>query len=134
MSVTSGLPSVGPVLTRRRLLLGSGLAVAAVLGPSLLAGCSASGLRTSYVPVGSAFIDLEGDLLVIQPTEGQFRAFSRVCPHAGCKVDAVEGDEIVCPCHGSRYSVQDGSRVSGPTPRGLTEVPVQVNGNRLEIG
>lgn len=134
MSVMSVLPSVGPLLTRRSLLVGSGLAAAAVLGPSLLSGCSGSGLKTSLVPVGSAFIDPEGDHLVIQPREGEFRAFSRVCPHAGCKVDRIEGDEIVCPCHGSRYSVQDGSRVSGPTPRGLTEVPVHVNGNRLEIG
>lgn len=129
----------GPRLltSRRTVLTGSGLALAAVLGPSLLAGCSEAGtggIRTSQVPVGSAFIEPEGDYLVIQPTEGQFRAFSRTCPHAGCQVNRIDGDEIVCPCHGSRYSVRDGSRVSGPTPRGLTEVPVRVDGKRLEIG
>ena len=124
--------------SRRTVLSGSGLALAAVFGPPLLAGCSeggtAGGIRTSQVPVGSAFIEPEGDYLVIQPTEGRFRAFSRTCPHAGCQVSQIDGDEIVCPCHGSRYSVRDGSRVSGPTPRGLTEVPVRVDGKRLEIG
>ena len=124
-------------ITRRKLLAGSGLAASAVIGSSLLTSCSDSspgGIRTKDVPVGSAYIQPEGDFLVIQPTEGQFRAFSRTCPHAGCQVNKIEGDEIVCPCHGSRYSVVDGSRVSGPTPRGLTEVPVMVNGKRLEVG
>lgn len=122
--------------SRRTVLTGSGLALGAVLGPPLLAGCSEAGggIRTSQVPVGSAYIEPEGDYLVIQPTEGAFRAFSRTCPHAGCQVSQIDGDEIVCPCHGSRYSVRDGSRVSGPTPRGLTEVPVRVEGKRLEIG
>lgn len=129
----------------RRTLLTGGLALWAVVGSSALSACSdssgggaigssARGIPTRHVPVGSAYIEPKGDYLVIQPTEGQFRAFSRTCPHAGCQVDRVDGDEIVCPCHGSRYSVVDGSRVSGPTPRGLTEVPVQVNGNRLEVG
>ncbi|SDB83143.1 Ferredoxin subunit of nitrite reductase or a ring-hydroxylating dioxygenase [Raineyella antarctica] len=129
------------VITRRSLLGGTGLAVAAVTGSSLLAGCSdtsggsgSGGIPVKDVPVGSAYIQQNGDYVVIQPTAGHFRAFSRVCPHAGCKVNKVEGDNIVCPCHGSRYSVVDGSRVSGPTPRGLTEVPVKVDGKTLEVG
>lgn len=132
-------------ITRRTLLVGGGLALWAVVGSSAVSACSDSsgggalsssegGIPISNVPVGSAYIQPKGDYLVIQPTEGEFRAFSRTCPHAGCQVDRVDGDEIVCPCHGSRYSVQDGSRVSGPTPRGLTEVPVTVNGKRLEVG
>ena len=130
-------------ITRRTLLTGSGLAASAVIGSSLLSSCSdgsggsgssSGGIRTKDVPVGSAYIQPKGNYLVIQPTEGQFRAFSRTCPHAGCQVNKIEGDEIVCPCHGSRYSVVDGSRVSGPTPRGLTEVPVKVDGKRLEVG
>lgn len=126
-------------ITRRQLLAGSGLAASAVIGSSLLSSCSdgsggSGGIRTKDVPVGSAYIQPKGDYLVIQPTEGQFRAFSRTCPHAGCQVNKIEGDEIVCPCHGSRYSVVDGSRVSGPTPKGLTEVPVKFNGKRLEVG
>lgn len=123
--------------SRRGVLSGSGLAIAAVAGSSLLTACSnqaAGGLSTSDVPVGSAYIEPNGDYVIIQPQAGQFRAFSRVCPHAGCLVDKIEGSEIVCPCHGSRYSVADGSRVSGPTPTGLTEVPVRVDGSKLEVG
>lgn len=125
-------------VSRRGILAGSGLAVAAVAGSSVLAGCSsgASGntVPTKDVPVGSAFIQPKGDYVVVQPTAGTYRAFSRTCPHAGCQVNQIQGKDIVCPCHGSRFSVVDGSRVSGPTPRGLTEVPVKVNGNSLQIG
>ena len=45
--------------------------------------------------------------------------FDLTCPHAGCKVEK-KGNEYVCPCHGSRFSVSDGSLLEGPATKGLT--------------
>lgn len=73
------------------------------------------------VPVGGGIILPEQDLVVTQPTEGDFRAFSATCTHQGCTVANVVNGEIRCPCHGSRYSIEDGSVVGGPAPRPLPE-------------
>ena len=58
--------------------------------------------------------------MVTQPTEGDFKAFSAVCTHQGCVVSSIQEDEIDCNCHGSRFSIVDGSNTVGPrdTPAG----------------
>ena len=62
------------------------------------------------------------------------RAFSSVCPHAGCQVSGVaardqpggglEVEALLCPCHGAAFAL-DGDRLPlpdgrpNPSPRGL---------------
>ncbi len=55
-------------------------------------------------------------------------AFSAVCPHLGCGVEAV-GDGFACPCHGSAFDGQ-GRVLAGPAPRGLDPLEVRVGGGR----
>ncbi len=88
----------------------------------------------SAVAVGSGAIFAKHSTVVTQPTRGEFRAFTTTCTHQGCPVDQVEGDQIVCPCHGSRYSVTDGSVVAGPAPAPLAERPVDVEDGRIVLG
>lgn len=88
----------------------------------------------SAVAVGSGKIFAEQSVVVTQPTKGKFRAFTSTCTHMGCPVNKVEGDEIVCPCHGSRYSVTDGSVVAGPAPAALAKRPVEVQDGRIILG
>ena len=89
--------------------------------------------RTADVPVGGGYLATEHNVVVTQPTSGQFRAFSAVCTHAGCPVTSVSGGTINCDCHGSRFSVVDGSVQGGPAPAPLPEVAITVNGDSIEI-
>jgi thiosulfate dehydrogenase [quinone] large subunit len=87
--------------------------------------------QTSQVAVGQAlrFTDQRtGDpAYVVQPQSGTFLAFDAICPHAGCEVGFYpSSDQFVCPCHGSRFSGQNGSVLNGPATRGLTSIPVTV--------
>ena len=52
--------------------------------------------------------------MVTQPTEGDFKAFSALCTHQGCVVSEIKGEDIDCTCHGSKFSIADGSVVDGP--------------------
>lgn len=84
---------------------------------------------TSEVPVGGGII--KGAFVITQPAQGTFKAFSKVCTHQGCDVNRVDGGLIICPCHGSRYSIEDGSVQMGPAPRPLPSVGVKVSGSNV---
>lgn len=87
--------------------------------------------KTADVPVGSGVI--LGDTVVTQPTAGDFKGFSSVCTHAGCKVNEVVDGTIVCPCHGSRFNL-DGSVAKGPAKEPLAAKPVSVQGDAIFEG
>jgi Rieske Fe-S protein len=84
---------------------------------------------TADVPVGGGVIG--GGVVVTQPTEGEFRGFSSTCTHQGCTVASVADGVISCPCHGSRFSAEDGSVENGPATAPLPEVTVSVEGGNV---
>jgi Rieske Fe-S protein len=83
----------------------------------------------SEVPEGGGVI--KGDYVITQPAKGTFKAFSKVCTHQGCDVNKIDGGLISCPCHGSQFSIQDGSVKGGPAPKGLPETNVKVDGTNV---
>ncbi|HYE57887.1 MAG TPA: Rieske (2Fe-2S) protein [Rhodothermales bacterium] len=78
---------------------------------------------TSSLTTSGGFLFIEDANTVVVNANGTIRAFTSVCPHAGCDVDRREGDQLVCPCHGSRFGT-DGSLQRGPARSGLREYPV----------
>jgi Rieske Fe-S protein len=93
-----------------------------------------SGVRIAAVadvPVGGGVVIKADKTVVTQPKEGEFKAFSAVCTHAGCVVSEVANGTINCPCHGSKYSVTDGSVVAGPAPKPLAAKAVKVDGTQI---
>lgn len=73
------------------------------------------------------------NLLVVNVGGGTIRAFSAVCPHAGC-ADAwrYTNQRFRCTCHDSVFE-NDGTRVSGPAPRNLTEFDTSLSDNVLTV-
>lgn len=88
---------------------------------------------TGDVPVGSGVILAGEKLVVTQPTEGEFKAFSAVCPHQQCLVTAIKDEEIDCSCHGSKFSITDGSVIEGPADEPLAEMTVSVEGEDISV-
>ena len=100
--------------------------------PAENGGSAGGGLvATADVPVGSGVILEQEKVVVTQLTEGQFQAFTAVCTHQSCTVASINKERISCPCHGSAYSVQDGSVLNGPATRPLKEIPVAVEGDQV---
>lgn len=95
--------------------------------------------KTADVPVGGGKVFEAQQVVVTQPTAGQFKAFSATCTHAGCTVASVSDGKINCPCHGSQYSAADGRVVTpGPglttqTQKPLAEKTVRVQGDSLVL-
>jgi Rieske Fe-S protein len=141
------MPSSAPhPVTRRAVVLGAG--AAAVGAGALIAGCSTVETTpaapstaqptgtpvgpASDIPVGGGQIYDAAGVVVTQPTTGTYEGFSTTCPHQGCAVNAVEGGNIVCPCHGSRFAL-DGSVVQGPAQQGLDSVPITVTDGEITL-
>ncbi len=78
------------------------------------------------VPVSGGVVYDGPKVVVTQPAEGDVRGFSAVCPHQGCLMAGVEDNVIVCPCHNSLFSAEDGALIAGPSPTGLPPVAISV--------
>jgi Rieske Fe-S protein len=62
-----------------------------------------------------------------------FQVFAINCAHLGCPVRWFpESGLFLCPCHGGVYYA-DGSRASGPPPRGLFEYQFKIDGGQLWV-
>ena len=86
---------------------------------------------TSDVPVGGGIILADAALVITQPKAGAFKAFSAICTHQGCTVNAVVDGTINCPCHGSQFAIADGSVVNGPAQKPLPAKKIIVSGGSI---
>jgi nitrite reductase/ring-hydroxylating ferredoxin subunit len=86
---------------------------------------------TSDVPVGGGKIYSDSAVVVTQPTAGTYEGFSAICTHQGCPVTSIANGTIDCSCHGSKFSIKDGSVVQGPATQALEKVTVAVQGTDL---
>lgn len=98
-------------------------------------GGSADALAsTSDIEVGGGTIFADEQVVVTQPSEGEFKAFNSTCTHQGCPVQSVSDGTINCDCHGSKFSITDGSPESGPASSPLEEVSISVEGDSIILG
>jgi Rieske Fe-S protein len=98
------------------------------------AGGSGALAQTSDIEVGGGTIFPEDQVVVTQPTDGEFKCFSAVCTHQGCIVSSVSDGNINCECHGSQFSIADGSVVTGPATAPLPEQQIAVDGDAITLG
>jgi nitrite reductase/ring-hydroxylating ferredoxin subunit len=89
---------------------------------------------TSQIPDGGGKIIDGVNIVITQPQTGSFRAFTAICTHQGCIVNSVSNGTINCPCHGSKYSIKDGSVVHGPAPSPLAAIAIKVEGTSIFQG
>ncbi|MPZ25435.1 MAG: Rieske 2Fe-2S domain-containing protein [Micromonosporaceae bacterium] len=78
------------------------------------------------VEVGGGVILASESVVVTQPTAGTFKGFSAACTHEGCTVSSIRDGIIHCACHGSQYSIEDGSVLQaapGLTPQTQNPLP-----------
>ena len=121
--------------------LGVGLPLVAACGSEESGGGGSEGTstasgnigKTSEIPVGGAKIYTAEKVLVSQPSQGEFKAFSTICTHEQCAITQLKGEEIECGCHQSRFKVADGSVAKGPANKPLSELKVTVSGDSLSV-
>lgn len=142
---------------RRAVLLSAGLAG----GAAVLAGCGAAediasdaassagaaassagaaassalkdAISKATIPVGGGKVFADQKVVVTQPTEGEFKAFTAVCTHKGCTVANVSDGTINCGCHGSKFDIATGEVKNGPATKPLPTKTVSVTGEGVTV-
>ncbi|WP_329278846.1 Rieske (2Fe-2S) protein [Streptomyces sp. NBC_01451] len=129
--------------TRRTILLATGAAALTAgcseygnesASPSASAGSPGQELATTAdIPVGGGKIFKDEQVVVTQPKEGEFKAFTSICTHQQCPVANVKGGTINCTCHGSKFNITDGSVANPPATQPLAEKKITVAGNSIRL-
>jgi len=125
---SSSTPAAGGTTPAAAANSGTGSAAAGGAGSAPAANALAA---TSQIPVGSGMIFSGPQVVVTQPSAGEFKAFSAVCTHMGCIVNQISNGTIDCPCHGSQYSITTGDVVAGPAPKPLPAKQIKVSGGSI---
>lgn len=66
---------------------------------------------------------------------GQFFALDDVCPHADGPLSEgeIEGEEIECPWHGSRFNIKTGVVTAAPAGENVSRYNLRVTGEDIEV-
>ena len=75
----------------------------------------------------------EKAVYITKDQRGQVSVLTSICPHLGCNVPWNKAKkQFICPCHGGTFSA-DGSRVSGPSQRGMDTLETFVQDGQLLV-
>jgi Rieske Fe-S protein len=90
--------------------------------------------RTDEIPVGGTKIfQYPTDVapcILLRTGETAYVAYSRICTHNSCPVFyRPDENAFECRCHNGLFSVTDGSVISGPPPRPLPRILLQIRGH-----
>jgi Rieske Fe-S protein len=123
-----------PAPTRRTLLRGAAATPVAGLGlaacspgdsPSRPTGPVELGAESEVAP-GSAKLYRDHNVVVSRDAAGTPKAYSTVCTHARCPISELQGTELICPCHGSRFDAMTGEVLQSPATAPLKQLAVEV--------
>jgi nitrite reductase/ring-hydroxylating ferredoxin subunit len=85
------------------------------------------------VPVGGGVIYGAAKVVVTQPTAGDYKAFGAICTHQTCLLADVSDGTINCACHGSKFSITDGSALKPPAVDPLPVKKVTISGGKVFV-
>jgi len=79
--------------------------------------------------------DAHGYKVLLARVNGQIYAIGDVCTHWGCSLASGElvGNAVKCPCHGSEFSLRDGSAVRGPASEPEPVFEVRERNGQIEV-
>ena len=86
-------------------------------------------------PGGLTLVDLDGERVVLANAGGQIYALAELCTHISRPLSKgdLDGEELVCPFHGSRFNLRSGEALSLPAQEPLATYTVQIDGSDILI-
>lgn len=80
-------------------------------------------------------VDVDGAMVAVFNLGDGYHAIEDVCTHDGGTLTGgtVEGEAIVCPRHGARFSIKTGEVLAPPAYEPIHTFPVRVDGGRVQV-
>lgn len=78
--------------------------------------------------------NVNDQLIAVFLVGGEYRAIDDLCPHMGASLGAgyVDGGTVLCPWHGWRFSLQDGTWCDNPRLK-VSAYRVRVVGDEIQV-
>src|SRR5919206_5158278 len=80
-------------------------------------------------------VQINGENICIANVEGKYYAIGNVCTHEGGPLadGILEGYEVECPWHQSRFDVRSGEVISPPASESELTYEIKVDGNSILV-
>ena len=80
-------------------------------------------------------VDVAGEKVCIINIEGNYYAIGNICTHVGGPLDegTLEGYEVECPWHGSKFDVRTGEPTKPPARQSVPTYEVKLEGNNILV-
>jgi 3-phenylpropionate/trans-cinnamate dioxygenase ferredoxin subunit len=80
-------------------------------------------------------VDADDARIVVFNLGGEYYAIEDVCTHDGGQLTGgtIEGEEIICPRHGARFSVKTGAALCAPAYEPTAKFPVRVKNGEIQV-
>ena len=87
------------------------------------------------VPSSMKAVDLAGEKVCIINIEGNYHAIGNVCTHVGGPLDegTLEGYEIECPWHGSKFDVRTGEPTKPPASKAVRTYELKIEDDSILV-
>ena len=93
--------------------------------------------RVGEVPDGRPEVfDVEDRKIAVYRLDDGYYAIDDICTHDGGPLaeGEVDGDQVICPRHGARFSIRTGAALTFPAVSPVERYPVRVEGDDLLVG
>ena len=70
--------------------------------------------------------------VIVNKNDSETIIFSSKCTHLGCRINKLEDDKLICPCHGSQFYL-DGTVIKGPATASLKRLSYKTDPKTKEI-
>lgn len=87
-------------------------------------------------PGQSKLVIVEEERILLSNVDGNYFAIGEVCPHAGGSLSegTIEGIEVECPLHGSRFNLKTGGATEPPAYERVNRYSVRLEDGYVLIG
>lgn len=88
-----------------------------------------------FSPGSHKVVDVDGVEVAVFNIGGEFLAIEDICTHDGGELACgeLEGDVIVCPRHGAKFSLRTGAVLAPPAYEPVATLPVRVENNVVQV-
>jgi nitrite reductase/ring-hydroxylating ferredoxin subunit len=80
-------------------------------------------------------VTVNGQKILLANINGNYYALGDKCMHRGCQLSKgrLEGETVICPCHGSTYDIKTGNFLKGPTKKAQPKYELKIENNDVMI-